>query len=139
LSTKEEQERFSAEQKRIDAFQAPLKQQLTTLEAPYRERLIAEKKSRLADYIQVALRTPPEQRTEGQRLNALQVEKTLSIEPKDLLAALSAPDLARHKEITQQISDLDAKRPAPLPAAMSITEPGREAPKSDFPHRGSAG
>jgi mono/diheme cytochrome c family protein len=130
---------FEAEQKRIDALAAPVKKQLSELEKPYRDRILDEKKSRLPDYIQIALKTPPEQRTEGQRLNATQVEKTLGVESEELLAALSEPDRARHTELKQEIARIDGQRPKPLPAAMTVKEPGRVAPESHFLHRGSPG
>jgi hypothetical protein len=56
-----------------------LRAEKAAIEKPYRDRLLEEKKSRLADYIKVALATPPEKRTEGQRLNAKQVEATLRV------------------------------------------------------------
>ena len=85
-------------QSRAEAFrsdlQAPWKEQMKQLEQPYRDRLMAEKKAKLPDYIQLALRTPPEKRTEGQKLNAIQVEKTLDDRAEGCcLAALSPEDL----------------------------------------------
>ena len=66
----------------------PWKEQLKQLEKPYRDRWMEEKRAKLPDYIQLALKTAPEKRTEGQKLNATQVEKTLAIEPKELLDPL---------------------------------------------------
>ena len=78
LVSAEDVAKFKEEQKRIDGLQAPWKDKVKQLEQPYRDRLMAEKKAKLPDYIQLALRTPPEKRTDGQKLNATQVEKTLS-------------------------------------------------------------
>ena len=97
LVSAEDVARFDQEQKRIDDLQKPWKEQVKQLEQPYRDRLIEEKKAKLPDYIQLALRTPPEKRTDGQKLNATQVEKTLAIEPKELIAALSPEDRAKHE------------------------------------------
>ncbi len=139
LVSKEEVAHFEAEQKRITGLQAPLKKQLAAIEKPYKDRLLQEKRDKLPDYVQTALQTPADRRTEGQRLNAEQVEKTLSVEPKDLLATLNDTDRARHEEISKEIAGLDAQRPKPLPTAMAIAERGREAPPSYFLHRGSPG
>jgi hypothetical protein len=139
LVEKEEVARFKAEQKRITDLEAPWKARLAEIEKPYKDRLIAERKSKLPDYVQLALRTTPEKRTEGQRLNAEQVEKTLAIDEKDLLAALSAPDRTVHEDISKKIAELETQRPKPFATAMSIGEPGREAPSSHFLHRGSPG
>ena len=135
----DEVKRFEAEQKRISDLQTPWKEQIKQLEKPYRDRLTDAKKASLPDYIQLALKTPPEQRTEGQKLNAEQVEKTLSIEQDDLLAALSPQDRAEHQRLTAKVKELEAQRPEPYPAAMSVTEAGSKAPPSHFLFRGSPG
>jgi len=131
--------RFEKEKKRITDLQAPFKEQLKQLEQPYRDRLLDEKKSKLPPYIQLALRTPPEKRTEGQRLNAAQVEKTLMVEPKELTAALSPADLEQYKQLSAKIEELEKQRPKPFPTAMSVTEAGREPRPTHLLHRGSPG
>jgi hypothetical protein len=139
LVAAEEVKAFQEEQKRITALQAPWKEELKKLEQPYRDRLLEEKKAKLPDYIQLALRTPPDKRSEGQKLNATQVEKTLTIDPKELTAALSPPDLERHKQLSAKINALEEQRPAQFATAMSIADSGREAAPSYFLLRGSPG
>lgn len=138
LVSAEEVARNSAAQKAISDQQTPWKQKIKELEKPYRERIMADKKAKLADYIQVALRTPPEQRTPGQKLNAEQVEKTLGVDEDELIGALSSDDKAQRGEWLKQIAALDKQRPV-LPVAMAITDVGPDAPPSYFLHRGSAG
>ncbi len=130
LVSHEEVQRFEAEQQRITDAQKPLKAQQAALEQPYKDRLIAERKTKLPSYIQLALKTPPEKRTEGQRLNAEQVEKTLLIDEKDLLPALSPADSAARAKIQSQIAALETQRHHPLPTAMAIAEVGHDAPQS---------
>jgi mono/diheme cytochrome c family protein len=139
LVAQEEVKRFEEEQKRIISLQVPLKEELKKLEQPYRDRLVEKKKAELPDYIQLALRTPPEKRTEGQKLNAIQVEKTLTIDLKELTAALSPPDLERHNHLSAKIKELDDQRPAQFATAMSISDSGREPQPSHFLFRGSPG
>ena len=132
---------FKAEQKRIDDLQAPWKEQSKQLEQPYRDRMIAEKKAKLPDYIQLALRTPPEKRTEGQKLNATQVEKTLSIEHE----RADCRALARgQRRATTQLTARD--QGTGRPAAGAIRRRQCRSPKPDakptpsyFLHRGSPG
>jgi uncharacterized protein DUF1553/uncharacterized protein DUF1549 len=139
LVSAEDVARFDQEQKGIDELQKPWKEQVKQLEQPYRDRLMEEKKAKLPDYIQLALRTPPEKRTDGQKLNATQVEKTLAIEPKELIAALSAEDRAKHEQLYTKIKALENQRPAAYAAAMSVTEAGRQPKPSYFLFRGSPG
>jgi len=62
-----------AETKRVDGLMAPLKKERDAVEKPYRDKLIAAERAKLPDYVQEALRTPPEKRTEGQKLNVIHV------------------------------------------------------------------
>lgn len=131
--------RHRARNQEIDGLQKPLKAERDALEKPYREQLLAAKRARLAPHIQQALRTPPEQRTEGQKLSALQVERTLRVKEEELVQAMAPADLARRKELELALQMLDARRPEPLPAAMAVGEEGRQAKPSYFLYRGSPG
>jgi hypothetical protein len=137
LAPLEAVERHKAENKRIDALVNPLKKQREELEKPYRDKLIEAERAKLPDYVQEALRTPPEKRTEGQKLNVRQVEKTRNFQDSDVIASMTAADRARHEELSRQISQIEKHRPEPIPSAMAIAEDGREADPSYFLHRGS--
>ena len=132
-----EVERHKAENRRIDGLVNPLKKQREELETPYRDRLVEAERAKLPEYVLEALRTPPEKRTEGQKLNVKQVEKTRNFQDKDVLASMTAADRKQHETLGKQISDLEKQRPEPLPSAMAIAEEGREAEASYFLHRGS--
>lgn len=131
--------RHTSEQKRIDNLIAPLKKEIANLEEPYRERLTAEKKDKLPEYLKLALRTAPEKRSEGQTLNVIQVEKTLKIEDDEIRAAMKPDDRARLAELKGKIAELDQSRPEPLPSATGIAENGREPLPSYFLYRGGVG
>lgn len=121
----------------IDQAQQPLKQRQTEIEKPYRDLIFEEKVAKLAPYMQEAWRTPPDKRTEGQRLNARQIEKTLQITEDEILARMTPADRDAHRAIAAEIAALDKQRPAPYDSAMIIAEHGREPLPSFFLHRGS--
>ena len=139
LVSPDEIERFKAEDRRIMDLEKPLKAQIAEVEKPTRDRLLADKRAKLPGYIQQALATDPQKRTEGQRLNAEQVEKTLSVDEPELAAAMAPADITKRSQIAAQVAALEAQRPKPLPTAMAIAEAGGEAPPSYFLHRGSPG
>ena len=139
LAPADEVTAWQAEVKRVDALVKPVQAELAALEKPYRDAIVAAKKAKLPDYIQLALRTPAEQRTEGQRLNAIQVEKTLVAEEKELKAALSEGDSDARTVLRKRIKDLEATKPKIPDTALSIAEESRVAPESRFLHRGSSG
>ncbi len=128
-----------AENRRITELQDPLKKQLNELEKPYRATLRAKKIASLPEYFRTALNTPEEKRSEGQKLNAVQVEKTLTIEPADLVAILKPEDAEKRSGLNRQIAKLEKQRPADLPQVMTVAETGAKAPDSYFLHRGNVG
>jgi hypothetical protein len=134
-----------AETQRIDQLQRPLKRARAELEAPYLKRLVDEAISRLPEYLQVAWKTPDDKRTQGQRLNVRQIEKTLKDDPlsariteEHILQIMSEDDKRKHKGLTDQVKELDKQKPKPYATARAIGEDGQKARPSYFLHRGSA-
>lgn len=112
----------------------PARQRKADFEKPYRDRLLQEKKGKLADYIKVALATPPEKRTEGQRLNAIQVEKTLRVEEKEVEAILTSEDRPKWDALKTELEAFDKSKPV-LPTALGVDE--KKIEPSYFLHHGS--
>lgn len=121
---------------RIEEEARPLKRELEALLKPYRDKKIAEERAKLPDYIQEALRTPPEKRTEGQKLNVIQVEKTRNFTEEDVIASMPADDQTKHRDLQRRIRQIERKKER-MPAAMAIGENSREPDPSYFLHRGS--
>jgi mono/diheme cytochrome c family protein len=136
LAGDEELASYKAKVNGLDEQIKRLKSQLEIIEKPYSQQLLDEKKSKLADYIQTALRTPPEKRTEGQKLNAAQVEKTLKASQFEIDSIMTSDDFDFACDVRSRIADLELRKPK-LETVMSIAEKGRQAPPSYFLHHGS--
>ncbi|MFN3322805.1 MAG: PSD1 and planctomycete cytochrome C domain-containing protein [Bryobacteraceae bacterium] len=130
-------EAYKAEMKRIDELQKPHKKAKEEIEEPYRKILFDRKLATLPEYMQIAWKTPPEKRTEGQRLNANQIEKTIRFKEEEILAIMPEEEKQRHKEVAGEIAGLEKQRPERYPTARIIGEGGREPLPSHFLHRGS--
>jgi mono/diheme cytochrome c family protein len=133
-----------AETARIDELLRPVRQAKRKLEAPYLQQLVDREIALLPAYLQLAYRTPAAQRTEGQKLNAAQVEKTLQndtlrgkITEKDILPLMTAAEREQHKSLVDQITTLERQKPKPYATALAIAESAREPRPSYFLHRGS--
>ncbi len=133
-----------AETARIDELIRPLRQSKRMVEAPYLKRLVEQEIAKLPEYLQLAYNTPPAKRTEGQKLNAAQVEKTLQndtlrakITDKDLTPLMTAEERATHASLVAQIAALEKQKPKPFATAMAMSDAGREPRPSFFLHRGS--
>jgi mono/diheme cytochrome c family protein len=132
------------ETQRIDALIKPIRGKKDQLEKPYHQQIIDREIAKLPDYMQLAWKTPPEKRTEGQRLNVIQIQGTLAINSLRKLVttadvvALMPPDVkAQHAKLEEEIEALDRQKPRRLPSARAIGERGREPQPSFFLHRGS--
>ena len=134
-----------AETERLDAQIEALEDWKTELAAPYHQQIVDREIAKLPEYLQIAWRTPEEERTEGQRLNVTQIEDTLSVSSlrklvtEDDITALMPPSVkTRFDQLNDRIEVLEERKPEPLPSARAIQEKGREPEPSYFLHRGSA-
>ena len=71
---KEAEEWVRAKKESLRAI-APLKRAIAEIEAPYRKRQFEERLKALPEEVQMAVRTPMDQRTQGQKLQAAQFER----------------------------------------------------------------
>jgi mono/diheme cytochrome c family protein len=133
-----------AEIGRIDELIRPLRQAKKAIEAPYLKRLVDEEIAKLPEYLQLAYHTPPAKRTEGQKLNAAQVEKTLQndtlrakITEKHLVPLMTAEERTQHANLSAQIDVLEKQKPKPFATAMAMSDAARDPRPSFFLHRGS--
>jgi mono/diheme cytochrome c family protein len=134
-----------AETQRIEELQRPLRKAKDELEAPHLKALVEEAVGRLPEYMQIAWRTPPEKRTEGQRLNVQQIKKTLEddslsqkLTEKDIVDRMSSGDKSRRQELVQQIRALEKQKPKPYPTARAVGESGPKPGPTYFLYRGVA-
>ena len=133
-------ERHKAANEAIDAEQKVRKKRVAEIEKPYRERLFEEKLDALPAYYREAWDTPQEKRSEGQRLNARQVEALFrQIKAGEIEALMSAAERAERETLQLEISKLDKQRPASYPTARTVTEESADALPSYFLHRGNPG
>lgn len=131
--------KFKADTKAVEELQKPLKDELKALEKPFRDKIIARRKATMPDYLRTALATPEAERTEGQKLNVIQFEKSVeNIYEDDLVRELTPAVVKAREQLVARISAIDKTKPE-MPTAMTITESGRDAPPSHFLHRGGAG
>jgi hypothetical protein len=140
LVSAEEVAQYDAAQKAIDDQQAPLREELRNLEASYRQQIFDERLDELPGYYRVAWETPEEERNEGQKLNAIQVDALIrQIQRPDVIARLTDAERTRHAELTKKMDDLDEQRPEKYPSARAIAEEGPVPEPSHFLHRGNPG
>ncbi len=140
LVSAEEVAAHKAANKAVDAEQKPLRDRIKEIEKPHREQLFEAKLNELPGYYRKAWETPEGERSEGQRLNARQVEKLFDqIKPSEVLELMTAAEKDERELLTLRIEALNDRRPAPYPTARTIAEGGPEPLPSYFLHRGDTG
>ncbi len=145
LAPPSEAETNRKETQRIDGLQRPLRQEKTKIEAPYLQMIVDREIAKLPEYMQIAWKTPPDQRTTGQKLTVIQIERTVTpadttrklVNENDLVVLMPEDVKAKHAEVKAQIATLDKQKPRPMPTALAIGERGRVPAPTYFLHRGS--
>ena len=135
----EEMKKHEAALKAWRARLEPAEAELKALQAPYRAKIRAEKIAELPDFYQLALKTSAEKRTEGQRLNALQVEKTLGISRGEIEWIMTPPDAAKECQLIEKITLIQNAKPEVETAFATIEKDGGKPRDSHFLHQGSLG
>ncbi len=122
LVSEEESAAYRKKVAEVNRAQAPLKAEIRKIEAPYRQKLMAEAIRR--DFplnVQQAIAKPENERTAGEKLLADQVVKSALFQlPID--ASMTPEDAARKKELNAQIREIEKERPKPLPVADIVTD-----------------
>jgi hypothetical protein len=144
LVSDDEVAKYNAEVDRINKLQRPLRQQKSAIEAPYKKQLVDEAVAKLPEYLQIAWRTPAAERTEGQKLNVQQIQKTLTndslanrISDAQMIARMTDEEKRTHAALLIEIDKLEKQKPAAYPSALAIGEAGRAAQPTYLLERGS--
>ena len=139
IVTASEEAQYKEGLKAFTAKLKPLTTELARVEAPFRKQIRERKISELPDYVRAALDTPADKRTEGQRLNALQVEKTLGVSRGEVETVMPQQEGEQACQLREKITLLEKLRPK-IETAMTVVEKtGATPPESHFLHHGSIG
>ncbi len=120
--TSEQEAAFKAAQAAHEQKLKPIKEQIAAIERPYRERLKAEKQSRLEPAYAQALTKPAEQRSELEKQTAKDAQRMLNISWEELVASLTPEDRQRRAALRQQMHRLNLFTPTPLPRALAVSD-----------------
>jgi len=109
-------------------------QEIEQMEAPYRKKLFDEKLSKLSEDVQIAHRTPKEQRTMEQEGTVQETAPQVKVTDAEITKALSREDKARRTALEAELKKIP--KPAALPLAMTLQNTNGPAPKTCVLARG---
>jgi hypothetical protein len=124
IAPQAEKDRFAAAQKQVNEKAAPLKKELASLEAPYREALKARKLMMLSAPEREVLAIPAAKRTPAQKKLAAGLQNSIRITWEDVAAAVSAnaADMARRERLKRDIYEIERALPRPPAHAMALVD-----------------
>jgi len=133
LAPQEKIDEYEKGRKEVEDQVRPLMRKVFEIEAPYRKAAFEKRLQRFPEEIQVAVRTPEEKRTPGQKLLAAQIV-SLDVDP-DATAnqnvtslysrqriKVSDADHAVREKLLDQVEGLLKRMPAPLPIAEGVRD-----------------
>ena len=120
----------------IDRQVEGLKYRKFLLQDPARGDLLDAKYRELPEPLEVAVRTPAEERTETQARQAREVLATITVSDEEILEVLSDSERERLEALETEIEQLEESRPV-LPLAQAVAEGSPVARPTYFLHRGN--
>ncbi len=109
---------------------AAIRSEMQALIEPARKSFYDERLSRFPEDIQEILTMKPEARDAGQWMLYHKAVGQVTFTDNELRGKLKGANLARYKELEQQLKAFDGLRPAPLAVAQTMKDEGTVAPKT---------
>jgi hypothetical protein len=122
LVPREQAEKWQKHNEAVEAELKAAKLALAELEKPYKARLLPSRLERFPQSVRDAIATPEDKRTPGQVLLANQVLRTTNVSSNEAAKIMPEDVLGKRKHLLERIQHIEAKRPAPIPMAMGITD-----------------
>jgi hypothetical protein len=138
VASQKEKSAFEAAKSAIDKKATPLKQQLASLEAPYREALKSKKLTKLSPHERAVMSTPDKDRTPSQKKLAKGLETSLRITWEEVAAAVAVDpaDHARREKLKREIYEIERILPRPPAHAMALIDQKSKAADTFVLRRG---
>ena len=136
LASPEKTDEYFRENAEIDRQVEDLGYRKYLLQDPARRDLLDAKYKQLPEPLELAVRTPAEERTETQARQAREVLSTITVSDEEILEVLSDDERVRLEKLETEIRRLNESRPE-LPLAQAVSEGGPVARPTYFLHRGN--
>lgn len=127
LSTPAEKARFDEAKKTHEAKLKPIKAEIAAIEKPYRDRLIAAKRSRLDPALLALLEVPKESLSSEDREKQKNAREQTTPSWDEVLAELPPAERDRRAALRRQMHTIDLDEPQPPPSAYVVVNADKPA------------
>ncbi|MEL6107023.1 MAG: PSD1 and planctomycete cytochrome C domain-containing protein [Planctomycetota bacterium] len=124
-------------QRQWEEATAEIREQLASLEGPYRDQAVESAVTKFPDSIQPLYRKPPIERSPREHQYAELIQQQVEFEYERLDAKFSKDDKAKILALRQELTQFDALKPNALPTARLVRDVGKTAPTTVIPKRRS--
>lgn len=136
LARAEDMERFRDEMRRWEEKTASIREQMSQLEEPERDKMMRRKMSRFPKEYQDIYLMPAEKRSPLQQQIAELVAKQVEVGSGEIAKSMKGPNQQRWQELNKQMESFERLKPPAPPAAMVLSEVGPQAPPTHLLKRG---
>src|SRR5262249_51191238 len=125
VPTPAERAAHEREMAKYDALTQAQRQQIETIEAPYRARIYEAKLAKLSEEARVAHQTQKEKTTVEMQTQVHKTADLVKVSESELLKKISAEDKTARNALLEQLKKFS--KPPPLPLAMALQNGGTNA------------
>jgi hypothetical protein len=130
IATLEEKAAFEASQKAYKERLAPVEAALKALAKPFELQIVEKRKARLDPKLLEALDTPKDKRTPEQKRLASDADAQIKPAWDEIVAIMPSEVKAERARLREQLHQVEATAPDPLPMAYAYVNTGDAAPES---------
>jgi hypothetical protein len=135
LATEEEKDALKRKLLKVSIRLNPIKKQVADLEAPYRAKLLAEKKAKLDPKMREAVDADPKKRTDEQKKLAEAAKPLLKVAWDEVLEVLTPEDRATRAALKEKQHKIELELPQLPPQAWAVADE-KSAPPTHVLKRG---
>jgi len=130
IATAEEKTAFETAQGAYKSRLAPVESALKALAKPFEQQIVEERRARLDPQLLDALNTPKEKRTAEQKRLAADAEAQIKPAWDEIVARMPADVKTERARLREQLHQVQATAPDPLPMAYAYVNSDAGAPQS---------
>ncbi|WP_321471871.1 DUF1549 and DUF1553 domain-containing protein [uncultured Paludibaculum sp.] len=127
LASAEEKARYDAAQKAYKDRLKPIQDEITAIEKPYKDAIVAERRAKLEPAVQALLDVPKDKLSEADREKQKNAKDQITPSWDEVLARVSKPELERRTALRRQLHVIELDEPPPPAAAYAVVD--REKPE----------
>ncbi len=128
VATLEQRQQYDAQLAAWQSATKSIRDEIDAILAARRDEVLKDSLLKFEPDIRQAVETPPEKRTALDQQLTVQAMKYVTPKLREIPDKLTGEEKQRMESLQKQLAEFDHQKPAPLPAAMAVTDAAAVAP-----------